>query len=95
MEKSAYKMKEKQVVIETSLPWARPSKYAKPFWNNKCSVITKETRRLRLVWSNSRDISDWITYTKSNHRKQKIIEKAKRLSFRKEIEKATESPTCL
>ena len=84
-----------QEVIETSVPWARPSKYAKPFWNNECSVITKETRRLRRIWSNFRDISDWITYPKSNYRNQKIIQKAKRLSFRKEIEKATESPTGL
>ena len=79
-------------VINATVPWARPSKYAKPFWNDECSVITKETRRLRRAWTNSRDLSDWITYTKSNHRKQKIIQKAKRLSFRKEIEKATESP---
>ena len=82
-------------MIETSVPWARPSKYAKPFWNDECSVIKKETRRLRRVWSNFRDISDWRIYTKSNHREQKIIQKAKRLSFRKEIEKATKSPTGL
>ena len=80
-----------QEVINAAVPWARPSKYAKPFWNDDCSVITKETRRLRRVWTNSRDLSDWLTYTKSNHRKQKVIQKAKRLSFRKEIEKATES----
>ena len=80
-----------QGVINAAVPWARPSKYAKPFWNDDCSVITKETRRLRRVWTNSRDLSDWITYTKSNHRNQKVIQKAKRLSFRKEIEKATES----
>ena len=38
-----------QEVIEIAVPWARPSKYAKPFWNDECSVITKETRRLRRV----------------------------------------------
>ena len=81
-----------QKIITASVPWARPSEYAKPFWNEECNRATRETRKLRRFWSSSRHLDDWKAYMKSNDKKQKIIQKAKTLSFRKEISKATESP---
>ena len=81
-----------QKIITASTPWARPSEYAKPFWNEECNRATRETRKLRRFWSSSRHLDDWKAYMKSNDKKQKIIQKAKTLSFPKEISKATESP---
>ena len=81
-----------QKIITASVPWARPSEYAKPFWNEECNRATRETRKMRRFWSSSRHLDDWKAYMKSNDKKQKIIQKAKTLSFRKEISKAFESP---
>ena len=81
-----------QKIIAASVPWARPSEYAKPFWNEECNRAIRETRKLRRSWSSSRHMDDWKAYMKSNDKKQKIIRKAKMLSFRKEISAVTESP---
>ena len=44
------------------------------------------------LWSSTLDLTDWSNYMKSNDKKQKIIQKAKRTNFRQEISKATETP---
>ena len=67
-----------QKIIAASVPWARPSEYAKPFWNEECNRATRETRKLRHSWSSSRHLDDWKAYMKSNDKKQKIIQKQKR-----------------
>ena len=81
-----------QQAIDAAVPWARPSQYAKPFWTDACNEATKNTRKLRRTWSSTRDPLDWSAYMKSNDKKQKIIQKAKRLNFCQEISKTTESP---
>ena len=81
-----------QNVINEAVPWAKSSEYAKPFWTEECSIATKATRKLRRIWSSTLDLTDWSNYMKSNDKKQKIIQKAKRTNFRQEISKATETP---
>ena len=77
--------------ISAAVPWARPSAYAKPFWNENCNNAMRETRRIRKIWTSSRNLNDWKTYMKSNNKKQNIIKKAKILSFRNEISRVSES----
>jgi len=38
-----------QEAIEESTPWAKPSNRAKDFWNQNCSEVVTESRRLRTV----------------------------------------------
>ena len=66
-----------QKIITASVPWARPSEYAKPFWNEECNRATRETRKLHRFWSSSRHLDDWKAYMKSNDKKQKDNPKSK------------------
>ena len=81
-----------QNVINEAVPWAKSSEYAKPFWTEEYSIATKATRKLRRIWSSTLELTDWSNYMKSNDKKQKIIQKAKRTNFRQEISKTTETP---
>jgi hypothetical protein len=79
-------------VIDAAVPWARPSEYAKPFWDDECSAITKEARRKRRIWSNDRARASWEEYAKINDKKHKIIQRAKTRHFRQAIGEATGTP---
>ena len=61
-----------QRVIAASVPWAKQSAHAKPFWNPECNDATKQSRRLRRIWSATNLREDWIAYMKANDKKQKI-----------------------
>ena len=69
-------------MIDTAVSWAKSCMKTKSFWNSKCDRETKTTRRLRRVWSTSRNLNDWKTYLTFNDRKQKTIIKTKKLYFR-------------
>jgi hypothetical protein len=84
-----------RTIIDAFVSWAHFNRYAKSFSNSNCDEITKETRRLRRIWSTTHNSHDWTRYMKSNDRKQKIIQKVKRLNFRHEIEKVIDSSTSL
>lgn len=77
-----------QNIIEIAVPWARPALESKPFWNDECNTVTQTTRTLRRTWTRSRDLADWEAYMHSNDKKQKVINKAKKLYFRTQISKA-------
>jgi hypothetical protein len=84
-----------QRIVDAIVSWAIFSRYVKLFWNADCDEITKESRRLRRIWSATHDRDDWKNYMQLNDRKQKIIQKVKRLNFRQKIEKTTDISTSL
>ncbi len=75
--------------------WTIFNRHVKSFWNKQCNAAIKNTRKLRRLWSASRDSHDLTLYMKNNNRKQKIIQKTKRANFRQKIEKIVEKFTSL
>jgi hypothetical protein len=82
-------------IVEMIVSWAIFSRHVKSFWNEQYSAAIKDTRKLRRRWSASRDSHDLTLYMKINDRKQKIIQKTKRVNFRQKIEKIVETLTSL
>jgi hypothetical protein len=82
-------------IVEIIVSWAIFNRHVKSFWNDQCSAAIKNTRKLRRLWSASRDSHDLTLYMKINDRKQKIIQKTKRTNFRQKIEKMIETFTNL
>jgi hypothetical protein len=82
-------------IVETIVSWTIFNRHVKSFWNEQCNATIKNTRKLRRLWSATRDSHDLTFYMKINDRKQKIIQKAKRANFRQKIEKIVETFTSL
>ena len=82
-------------IVQEAVPWAKPSPQAKSFWNRECEEATKETRRLRRIWTAERNLSDWKNYIRMNDKKQKIIGKARNLHFREQMAEVAASRTGL
>jgi hypothetical protein len=82
-------------IVEIIVSWAIFNRHVKSFWNEQCNAAIKNTRKLRRRWSASRDSHDLTFYMKINDRKQKIIQKTKRVNFRQKIEKIVETFTSL
>jgi hypothetical protein len=82
-------------VVEMIVSWAIFNRHVKSFWNEQCSATIKDTRKLRRRWFASRNSHDLTLYMKFNDRKQKIIQKTKRVNFRQKIEKIVETLTNL
>jgi hypothetical protein len=82
-------------IVEIIVSWATLNRHVKSFWNDQCSATIKNTRKLRRLWSASRDSHDLTLYMKINDRKQKIIQKTKRANFRQKIDKMIETLTSL
>ena len=78
--------------IEKTVPWSRPSPRARSFWNGRCDAVTKEARRQRRAWQESRSLEDWEALKSAYARKKKVIQKAKTLDFRRGIHEASQSP---
>jgi hypothetical protein len=76
-----------QLIVETIVSWAIFNRYVKSFQNKQCNATIKNTRKLRRLWSTSQDLQNLTFYIKINDRKQKIIQKTKRVNFRQKIEK--------
>ena len=82
-------------MIDAAVSWAKSCMKAKSFWNSKCDSETKTTRRLRRVWSTSRNLNDWKAYLKFNDKKQKTIVKTKRLHFSLQMQLAISSQSSI
>jgi hypothetical protein len=82
-------------IVEMIVSWTIFNRHVKSFWNEQCNATIKDTRKLRRRWSASRDSHDLTLYMKFNDRKQKIIQKTKRVNFRQRIEKIVETFTNL
>ncbi len=84
-----------RLIVEMIVSWAIFNRHVKSFWNEQCSATIKNTRKLRRRWFASRDSHDLTLYIKINDRKQKIIQKTKRVNFRQKIEKIVKTFTSL
>jgi hypothetical protein len=73
-------------IVEINISWAIFNRHVKSFWNEQCNATIKNTRKLRHLWSASRNSHDLTLYMKINDRKQKIIQKIKRVNFHQKID---------
>ncbi len=84
-----------KLIIERIVFWTIFNRHVKSFWNEKYNAAIKNTRKLRRQWFVSRNSHDLTLYMKINDRKQKIIQKVKRVNFRQKIEKIIQQLTSL
>ncbi len=81
-----------QEAIEESTPLAKPSNRARDFWNQSCSEVVMESRRLRTIWKTQGTLGAWNEYLKHNDHKNKIIRQTKRAHFRTQMHELSEAP---
>ena len=74
-----------QEVIEKFIFWAKSSNRARDFWNQNCSKVVTESRRLRVMWKTQSTLRAWNDYLKYNDHKDKIIRETKRFHFRSQM----------
>ena len=79
-------------IVELTVPWAKPSKKARSFWNADCARVVKKAKQCLRDYH-----SDNNEYTKealrlAEREKNSIIDKAKTLDFRQGVHKASKTP---
>ncbi len=84
-----------QSMMKKIVFWAIFNRYAKFFWIKECDDAIRNIRRFKRRWSFIQNLNDWSKYIKTNNRKQKIIQKVKRINFRQKIEKTIDILTSL
>ncbi|KEY74501.1 hypothetical protein S7711_10319, partial [Stachybotrys chartarum IBT 7711] len=78
--------------IDVSVPTSTPCSKAKAGWNEECSKMLAETKRLRRIYSATHTEEAWEAYRVARNKKGKTIKKALRKMHRDTIETAAESP---
>ncbi|KEY73405.1 hypothetical protein S7711_10320, partial [Stachybotrys chartarum IBT 7711] len=78
--------------INISVPTSTPCSKAKAGWNEECSKMLAETKRLRRIYSATHTEEAWEAYRVARNKKEKTIKKALRKMHRDTIETAAESP---
>lgn len=81
-----------QAAIDSSVPWAKSSPLAKPFWDEECERAVKDARKARRKWNEDHTEESWEAFGEACKVKKKIIARAKRGEFRRNMREATESP---
>jgi ribonuclease HI len=76
--------------IEESTPWAKPSTWANPDFDDTCKEAVKSTRYLRRVYSKTHTPRAWKAYCYARNRKRRLIKKALRANHRRRVQQATE-----
>ena len=74
-----------QKAVDKSVPWAKPSAQAQAWWTLQCAEAVHKAKRLRSEWKAHPNNEKWDTYLKAVDQKGKIISKAKRSFFRREM----------
>ena len=84
-----------QQTIELTMSWFKSSRKIKSYWNNECSDVVAQARRLRRKWSKTHILNDWRAYTKTNDEKKKIIDKTKKLVFKRKVSAVCNNSTSI
>ncbi|KAI1001176.1 hypothetical protein K3495_g7023 [Podosphaera aphanis] len=82
-----------QNIVKESIPIARPSQYAKPYWTTQCSEAVKNTRKARRRWKHLGTEESWVEYQKTTSRKKAQIKRAKTIGWRAAVSEASRNPT--
>ncbi|KAJ5159355.1 reverse transcriptase [Penicillium coprophilum] len=76
--------------VDTSTPWAVPSRWANPCFTPECQEAVKEVRRLRRQHERTLDPYDKELYKAARNRKTRVIKAALRLHHRRKVQEVME-----
>jgi hypothetical protein len=86
-----YLMKFLRDLVELTVPWAKPSSKANPWWTQEIQELVKEERQWRKRWQNTSDERAYAMRRRAGNKKKKLISWEKRRAFREDIHQAAES----
>ena len=81
--------------VEKVLPRTRLSPKAKEGWNDECTRVLAESKRLRRAHCRDHTEESWEAYRAARNMKARIIKKALRTAHREKIAAASDSPEAL
>ena len=84
-----------QNAIETAVPQRIWSPKARRGWDEECTRVLAEAKRLRRLHNLYHTDETWKAYRKARNHKGRVIKKALRRGHRENVEKASESPEAL
>lgn len=79
-----------QSAIDFSTPWANPSAWSKPDFDEDCKAAVKEVRRLRRKHTRTKDPYDWMQYSKARNEKTRLVKKALSRAHRRRVQQVIE-----
>lgn len=77
------------------LPKMKPSFRMKAGWNQECSEVLAEAKRLKRRYGQEHTENDWEAYRAARNHKTRTIRKSLRKAHRDKIEEASQSPESL
>ncbi|KJK73496.1 hypothetical protein H634G_11258 [Metarhizium anisopliae BRIP 53293] len=84
-----------QNAIETAVPQRIWSPKARRGWDEECTRVLAEAKRLRRLHNLYHTDETWEAYRKARNHKGRVIKKALRRGHRENVERASESPEAL
>lgn len=76
--------------IDHTVPWANPSEWSNPGFDDDCRQEVKETRRLRRRFNKTRSMIDWNAYTHQRNHKSRLVKKRLSLAHRRRVQSVIE-----
>jgi len=80
-----------QQAIKASVPQKKGSIYDKGFWTLECLIAVKTTRYFRRLYTRQPSLEAWNLFTRQRNSKGKILAKAKRDFYRRQVQEITTS----
>jgi hypothetical protein len=84
-----------QGLVELTVPWAKPSPRANPWWTAEIQELVQEERQLRRRWLIIGDKQARVERLEKSQKKKMLIAHEKRKAFRTDIHNAVKSPEAL
>lgn len=79
-----------QSAIDFSTPWANPSSWSNPDFDDECKAAVKEVRRQRRKHTKTKDPYDWMRYTQARNNKARLVKKALSRAHRRRVQQVIE-----
>ena len=79
-----------QSAIDFSTPWANPSVWSNPDFDDECKAAVKDVRRLRRIHTRTKDPCDWIRYSEARNKKTRLIKKTLSRAHRRRVQQVIE-----
>ncbi|KAJ5215580.1 uncharacterized protein N7498_001987 [Penicillium cinerascens] len=79
-----------QSAIEASTPWANPSAWSNPDFDEECKAAVKEVRRLRRRHTRTKNPYDWICYSGARNAKTRLVKKTLSRAHRRRVQQVIE-----
>ncbi|KGO73006.1 reverse transcriptase [Penicillium italicum] len=79
-----------QSAIEESTPWAKPSAWSNPDFDDECKVSVKGVRRLRRKHTRTKGPHDWICYSEARNKKTRLVKNTLSRARRRRVQQVIE-----